>query len=79
MTAARTELIVERRQVLAGAEMAALCALCARRGLASPYGGEGYVAADPEQQVRHLQAFEETAVGLMEKAEALQQQIAVTR
>lgn len=66
------ELIAERRKVLAGAEMAALCALAARRGLRSPYGGEGYPDGPDE---RHAEAFENGAVLLLEKSEALWQQV----
>lgn len=61
--------IIERRQMLAGAEMAALCALLARRGLPSPYGGDGWSDGADE---RAVEAFEAAALGLMEQAAALE-------
>jgi hypothetical protein len=48
--------------LLEAAEMAALSALCARRGVAWPYGGQGW----SEEEARQL---EDAAVGLLAKAE----------
>jgi hypothetical protein len=57
----------EARKTLAAAEMAALCALLARHGIApSPYGGTGW----PTPDLRMAKGLERTALMLVEKAQA---------
>ena len=58
----------EKRKALAAAEMAALCALLARHGIApSPYGGTGW----PTPDLKMAKGLERTALMLVEKAESL--------
>jgi len=62
---------IASRQSLAGAEMAAVCAVMARHGLPSPYGGDGWTEMDDAARERDALMFEQIAIGLIDKSDRI--------